>query len=176
MLSRFAVFSLIGKTVIVSLLSIILSVILPVYLSCLYSYHPSNPIKPLLININLNRNVTVNVRGPLHSTEGAPWTILHLGCTAKVCHTVCVSYLPFTVFCEKGEATGWGWDVFNALDQILLTVSGTPSLMWNRHLENVTHAVTKGWCADGETASCRGFADYGSASVSVLSRGSGYEI
>lgn len=54
---------------------------------------------------------------------------------------------------KKGEATGRRWGVLNAL--ISVTVWATSSLMWNRHLESVAHAVKKGRRADGETASSR---------------------
>lgn len=73
-----------------------------------------------------------------------------------------MSYLPFTVLCEKVRATGWGWDVFNAL------INVTSPLMWNRHFESVAHAVKKGWCADGETASSGDLQIKGPTSVSTL--------
>lgn len=60
---------------------------------------------------------------------------------------------------RKGEATGWRWDVFNAL--INVTVPGASSLMWNRHFESVAHAVRKRLMCWWRNSILRGFANYG---------------
>ncbi len=131
----------------------------------LSAYHRIDPIKPFLINKNLNVSVTVKYPSLTSSNRGSSMNTFELLRGKSLSHRLCVlSFVHGALW--KGEATGWGWDVFNAL--INVTDSGTSSLMWNRHLESVAHAVKKGWCADGETASCGGFANDGPASVSTL--------
>lgn len=87
-------------------------------------------IKPLLMNIG--SWFEHSVRESVHPTEGAPW--IHLRRRLKfVTPSSVLSSVHWALW--KGEATGCGWDVFNAL--INVTVAGSSSLMWNRHLESV---------------------------------------
>lgn len=119
------------------------------------------------------------VLGSLRPTEGAPWK--HLKCWSGGYTFVTPSprYALSSVHCAlwKGETTGWEWDVLTPL--INVTVSEPSSLMWNRHLESVAHAVRKRVMCWWRKSILRGFANYGPTSVSnsfVLSRGPRYEI